>query len=57
MPTYDVTFKVSYEQTLRVEAEDEDSACEAAEDTAKAAVPAGARWVDVGFYSSSEVKS
>ena len=57
MPTYDVTFKVSYEQTLRLEAEDDDHACEDAADAARAAIPAGARWVDVGFYCSDEVKS
>lgn len=32
MPTYDVTFKVEMDRTVRVDADDEDSACEQADD-------------------------
>lgn len=51
MPTYDVTFKVGYEQTLRVDADDADTACEIVGDSIKDRVPDGARRVDVGYYS------
>lgn len=57
MPTYDVTFKVAYEHTVRVEADDEDSACEQAGDAAHAAITSNAKRTDVGLYSCEIAKA
>ena len=56
MPTYDVEFRIDYARIVRIDAPDEDTACERADDIVRAEVPAMAGRLDVGLYGSAEVK-
>jgi hypothetical protein len=59
MTVYDITFKVQYRRTIRVEAEDEDTACERADETVRADL-AGVRFrgvLDVDLYGIETVKA
>lgn len=55
MPTYDVTFRVKYDRSVLVDADDEDSACERAADMIEADIPSGVRR-EIDLYSCEEKK-
>jgi hypothetical protein len=57
MPTFDIEFRVDYRRTVRIDASDEDAACEQAEDLVRSGIPREADRTDVDLYGTAEVKS
>jgi hypothetical protein len=59
MTVYDITFKVQYRRVVRVEAEDEDTACERADAEVMGEIPAGKirGSLDVDLYGIETVKA
>jgi hypothetical protein len=53
MPTYDVTFKVEYDRTVRVDAGDEDVAADLAAETVHREMPPDAQLGEANYYSIS----